>query len=454
MRMQHEHFVSKGQTFYDTFVTPVLGTNTIFVYELLRRYVDRKAKHRSQVYTIVRQSFLATLSGLNRSTINGMLAELEKAGWIQSEFMELGGSKKYVLGVIIDGQEMYHADSDLMQLAEHFHALKSDLDLDKLTDIPTEVRFQTTLNWYKSKGCSLKPHRVLAELGKDVGSANTLSRERFNQRKSQREKSLPSEDCQALASLDLARSLGASLKEPAENLHVEKYPTPIENYSDSGTAKAVDLDAPSDPSAEPESPPKASDRGARTARALAASERAAKAAVAQARENALRRHTSQARASARAVQSQANLHGDGTAGMSSDVRQQVVRIERLWRSEIRAAYPDLTLVKWSGKERGQVQALLRDAGSGLLVENGVRYVVRNWKTLQDRYLKGRGGYPGIGFLTKLRTSLLPEAELWSKHADVFAEWDRATKVYDAFDIPEDLAERYRRAKAELERLGV
>lgn len=214
--------------------------------------------------------------------------------------------------------------------------------------------------------------------------------------------------------------------------HVGKYPTPIENSSGGGSG----------------------DRESRKARALAAEREAAAKAVRQAKENERRRAEKQARARDRADQSRRNLQGDGTGRMAPDERRAVKQIERLWQAEMRSVYPDVTTVKWSGKERGQVQVLLRDSGSSLLVENGVRYVVRNWQTLKDRYLKGKGGYPGLGFLVKFRTSLLPEAELWAKHAEVLDEYEAAKrKAKNPYSIPSELRARYQEAKRALEQIS-
>lgn len=187
------------------------------------------------------------------------------------------------------------------------------------------------------------------------------------------------------------------------------------------------------------------------ANAVAATDKA----VAQAAANKRKRADKAQRAESRSNQARKNLKGNGQGSKPIAQRKAVDAIEKLWRSEMESAYPDLTvIVKWTAKDRGNVHQMIEMGGSSLVVENTVKYVVRNWKTVSGRFGKGKHtGYPLVGWIISLAATLMPEADTWIKHVAVLEEWEQAD-ADDPFGVPSDLKARYRAAKEELRGIGL
>jgi hypothetical protein len=136
--------------------------------------------------------------------------------------------------------------------------------------------------------------------------------------------------------------------------------------------------------------------------------------------------------------------------------REVKALWNVWLAEMQTCYPGLTIVRWGGDDRGKIGVLIKDCGSSAVVENALRYVVRNWKTLGKRYFKGNmNAVPSVGFLVKMRATLVPESEIWSKHAATLAEFEQAQKQFtDPFSFPEDLRNRVKQAREELAGIGL
>lgn len=129
------------------------------------------------------------------------------------------------------------------------------------------------------------------------------------------------------------------------------------------------------------------------------------------------------------------------------------QLMRVWRSEMQKTFPNMPLAAtWGQREYGQTQLLL-DRYDEDRVEDGFRYVIRNWDKLRARIFKGTGGpVPTVGVLLSLHASLIPEAAVWTKHRDVLEEYAAFGSDYQ--ERPDDLVARYVEAQKELKALGL
>jgi hypothetical protein len=156
----------------------------------------------------------------------------------------------------------------------------------------------------------------------------------------------------------------------------------------------------------------------------------------------------------RRKQATANLNSDGLSSAPPNVRASLKEAEDAWRSEFSRRYPKLTNPAWTAAERGQVRELLTKY-DGKTVVTAVRYVIREWDRISTRYLKGQGGFPGLGILVKLHRTLFAEAETWAEHANTLDEWRIwFEKNPDNPYPPAELEERYTLAKKELAAIGL
>lgn len=148
-----------------------------------------------------------------------------------------------------------------------------------------------------------------------------------------------------------------------------------------------------------------------------------------------------------------NLEGDG-GGSSVSTRKQLKKLEAMWTEGIREMLPDVTVAAWGGKERGQARQLL-EKYDGNIVETGVDYVLREWDSIRDRFLRGRGVVPTLGFLLKFHDSLIIEAQLWNEFRKAELEWKEFfRKNPGSLYPPADLEKKYKAAKKKFEALGL
>ena len=147
-----------------------------------------------------------------------------------------------------------------------------------------------------------------------------------------------------------------------------------------------------------------------------------------------------------------NLNSDGHGGTTKE-RSALPGVERLWKSEMEKAFPELAIAQWAAKERGQAKNLITKY-DGRSVEAAVKYVVREWKTFNDRVFKGQGRIPTVGIILKLHESVVPVAVQWEKHAEVLEEWEKFYAEHPYDDPPDELERKYRAAKSDLTRMGL
>jgi hypothetical protein len=99
--------------------------------------------------------------------------------------------------------------------------------------------------------------------------------------------------------------------------------------------------------------------------------------------------------------------------------------ERVWQQNYKEAIGGAQGL-WGAKERGQMRNLLdKYQGDSEVVLNSIRFVIRNWKKINERYLRNKGSVPTIGFLLKFSGTLVPESEKWIE----FYKVDQERKMY-------------------------
>lgn len=136
-----------------------------------------------------------------------------------------------------------------------------------------------------------------------------------------------------------------------------------------------------------------------------------------------------------------------------EMAKMITRVEAVWREEMAGAFPDVPVAKWDVKQRSQAKGVIEKYNTVLTI-GAVRYVVRAWSTVSERYLGGKGDYPTMGLVLRLHERLVPASKAWSKYAGAIEEWDRwwAENPNRAFP-PADLKERYTEAVEALKKRG-
>lgn len=147
-----------------------------------------------------------------------------------------------------------------------------------------------------------------------------------------------------------------------------------------------------------------------------------------------------------------NLSGEGKL-TNPQKAKAISAVEAVWREEMQRAFPDLPIAVWGAKEGGQASKLITKY-SGVAIVAAVKYVVRSWDAISDKFFQGRGDIPSMGLLLKLHERLVPIATQWVKHASVIEEWDAFFKAHPFGDPPSDLEDRHREAKKALAKLGL
>lgn len=114
----------------------------------------------------------------------------------------------------------------------------------------------------------------------------------------------------------------------------------------------------------------------------------------------------------------------------------------VWVREVEKLLPGAPVVPWRGTQEAAHFRTLVGLYQGAHLEMLFQYVLRNWKALQRRYFKGKGGpIPTLGVVVRFHHSWMPEAFVWNRciqtHAD-YTEWKKASGGYIP---PRDLKDR-------------
>ena len=146
----------------------------------------------------------------------------------------------------------------------------------------------------------------------------------------------------------------------------------------------------------------------------------------------------------------ANLKSNGTSGLSREQQKFLYAAEEVWIETMRQHFPTLKVGDWGGAERGKVRYLLAKY-DGVIVLDGLRYMITEWKTLRTRFFKGEGVAPTLGTAVKFHDSFFLESQLWAQHSGAVVEYRNwvAQNPNNPYP-PDDLDKRYQEAKKELE----
>lgn len=167
-----------------------------------------------------------------------------------------------------------------------------------------------------------------------------------------------------------------------------------------------------------------------------------------------RRRSEQAAAESKKAQGLLNLKGSGPGGLTPHATAKVINnVEKVWREEMAIVFPGLTIVVWDSVQRGQAKNLVAKYGGHSTIA-AVQYVVREWNAINEKYLRGKGDLPTIGFILKLHERIVPLAEQWSQHATILEEWKKYQRENPYGEPPTELETRYQVARKALDKLGL
>lgn len=165
-------------------------------------------------------------------------------------------------------------------------------------------------------------------------------------------------------------------------------------------------------------------------------------AVEKAKERAKESNTRRLRRAMEKDQRRQNLEGSATP---LSLRKSVSVIQNTWKEEMAAHFPDITFGPWAAKERKLCKDLVEKYSCQLTL-TAIRYVIRRWGDIEERYFKRSGGFPSIGFLVRFHDTMFPEAQRWEKVAAIEEEWDRWFRENPGKRPPSDLRRKYQSLK--------
>lgn len=477
MRTGSEQFILKDFPFYDAMVTPALGITTVFVYEVLRRYIWRSLergsdkKHQAirsgKLVASISRSKVALMTGLSVRQIQYDINRLREVGWVHTEdgrwtgetlLYELGTRDRY-------GTEAFYADGDLRELWLALEQRAEDQELDSVSKLSCEDRLAFTKAWFEdvaARGVVQPVHTPCATVALPPagGSATTALRigEPCGAEESEKSEKYGPPPASGIDSTAAA--------EPGDRLRDNQVRRGRKNATSPRPNVIGRFPSDQDEEQEPEfAIDSASDSGddgeVRRQRVEALVGDVLKKADAQRDDNDTRR-AKKVIDDARAQQLKeawANEQRAENLKGRSWPHAVTVAAKKAWQvytDLLRDRDPRFPIVQWkaegNGKARGQIYKLV-DMYGGETVELAVRYVVENWEKIGARYFKNPGGIPNIGLLVSLHEPLFREAVLWGEHREVLEEWARWYKEHPEESAPYDLKDRYAEASKSLAALG-
>lgn len=502
MRMNRsEFFIRKDFAFYDSGVAPIVGLPVVYLYEVLRRFIWRGSANCALASSLARDgkvfarisqhSLAGALGTVRRQTVNEHMNVLKKLGWVEVYRDRKNETTCYVLGqLVIDGKDRKHevlfADawcqdvwSWLEETSEKEFGTKLVLDADS---VETQVlaRPVHTLSWdwrerlvrqFMDAPESQEPEddHVVPDLDSSVencapvqvrqggpglsalpdkgeGGMSATADIRSREASEELEKTEIEMPGRSLRERPLLKTTEFSQESEETGPRVRglshlakpsKFggPRPVGEVS---VARAVPV--PRMPQDTPESSPAAQDRFERLT-----------AIVALATEQGKASRTTQMAQDAKKAQRMANLGG---APVPLGIRRELQQIESSWTSMMQARFPGVKLAAWAGKERGQVKLLMEKYG-GPITRLALDYVVSYWDDIRNRFFKGKGGVPSIGFLLKFHDVIVIEAQRRSEWLKVKEDWERwHTQNPSSPYPPPELEAQFQRCKRDVEGLGL
>lgn len=132
---------------------------------------------------------------------------------------------------------------------------------------------------------------------------------------------------------------------------------------------------------------------------------------------------------------------------TSAVMKPTLRLEAVWLEEMKKRYPDVVFPAWEAKERGMMKRLLDKYGDAV-TEKLLRYVVRSWDKIQEKFFKGKTSVPSLGFVVRFHDVMALEAQTkgdGESVADIEREIDAWQAANPGESMPSELRQRYREA---------
>lgn len=458
MRVGPEQFIYRDFAFIDAMILPVVGFQTVGIYDILRRYIWRATEQGSRraraafkdgkLAATISRSKLAMMTGLSVRTIQREINKLRDIGWVRSESGNgTGETVVYELGYRSpETGEVFYADVDARELWYGLEGLAADEGWDRVTNLPCEARQAFTAAWFEGKGSgdSRDTTPVTAVTPPPGGLVTRVAPRIENPSGREIEK----------AEEYAGRSAPAHTPGPkhwdAPSGRKQRSSSKDEEQDSIGSKIALDnaLDS-------------GEDEGRFERAAAAATNGKAKAdsqQEANIRRKLKRQRTEQVKRVQQDEQRSSNLKG------GTKYTHAVIRAARdswdVYTSLIKTSYPSMPVVRWNAdgnaKARGQMCRLV-DMYGGEATQQAIRYMVGNWDAINARFFKkGPGSVPNFGLLTSMHESLFRESALWDEHREVVEEWEawQGAHADDDETPPSELQGRYENARTALESLGL
>lgn len=469
--LRGEYFIKKDFGFYDSGAIAVVGMVPLYVYELLRRFVWRsiesgdaemRALYREGLLAAkISQSTLAELLGIEaRQTVCKYLGDLRRLGWVRAVTLPSSTVKAYVLGEIVldtSGRrhEVFYADAWMKDLWDAMTSLAEERNglNAQPTSLPVEDRIALVRAFVE--------RAAVPDTEGQVG--NSAVEGGVN--------SFDTPVTQARHPLSKQRDTPCHAKVTEEYIVVSKGENDIETtglpLARQGTAKAMEglwgeregfsLSSQSAPAhtspREVKAPPGSTQyTGGGTAGRYAGTVDVG-VLVEQNRAARMQRTAQIAEELAKRDHKLENFKGKAAPVA---IRKSVGELDAHWRALMAQHFPDVVQPKWDpkGKEPKLIQGLLAKYDPEI-VRDAMTYVAERWGVLRERMFKGMGSpTPGLGLLAKLYDQIVPESQVYTNSAKLVAEVHAQLDKDPYAVLPPELDARYKRAKKDLDALGV
>lgn len=400
--------------FYDAGVPSVVGATEITVFMILRRFTWRgrpgcpeeyQLKSDGKLYSRIKQSKLAEVVGCSRQTINKSIAALKSLRWVDVVVPKDRWTALYVTGEYIKDSnglrhEAFYFDSWLSDLWDHLEMeairefgepkpLESEDELAQ-TDVRSSID-TTSISWRvqktreyivngggvvanSDKGCQVDDTTHLSSVPEATGVVNSALQGLSSQHDTRNtEPPTEKEEGRETLSAPPARE-----RESWDDPEADPDSVSPEFYDCCHEEESVHVDA-----------------GSRVGRLEEYREKASKRARAARSEQQEKERANEQR--------QKNLQSKGPS------TGQIKELEKIWIENMKLVFPDKKPARWVGKERGQAKKLI-DMYDFATVKEALQYVVCKWEEVNERFLKGNGSYPTIGFLLSMHGVLMLEAQ--------------------------------------------
>jgi hypothetical protein len=493
---RNEFFIKRDFGFYDSGILGCLPNVTFDIYEVIRRWIwrsletgdpdSRRLYAQNQLATTMSQSEIADALGRDRKTVNGHIAGMKELGWLKVTQASDGTSPAtYVLGERIkDGQGRYHevfyADSwmkglwDVLEGVAHeemgergkvqrlswdrrrevcreYLARNSEVggggtedsdddsedDPGSYTPTPGE-KLDTPVGDFLDRGCPENLPGVVGGLSRKTDTEIEKSSFQEDSEKNMKGSTGSAASSRGRSHWDRDSRSGPMTPGSAKVDRKKENPpttaTKIRVVADTSEGlpeaqRPERVKAIAEGMAAPRLDPRAESWKQKTER-----ERERQVEKERGRERTLRNF-------------------DGTKPYA--VRKAVQHLERIWRTEAKELF-GTAAGEWQAKERVLVESLLKSYNEPLLLEEALRYVIRQWVPLNERLVpkKKPGTVPTITFLSHFHATVVPEAREYAMLYGVKDEWTQWFKENPNNPPPAELRQRYRAVKSKLEAMGL